>query len=44
MSLSTCTDCRECRQHTVDKHTCSDCERCVNCKNTVTLQNYKKCI
>ena len=44
MSLSTCTDCRVCKQHTIDKHTCSDCERCVNCKNTVTLQNYKKCI
>ena len=37
MSLSTCSDCRECEQHTVDKHNCSKCIPCDNCKDTIRI-------
>lgn len=39
MSLSTCTHCYECEQHTVDKHNCTKCRPCDNCKNTVKIIN-----
>ena len=37
MSLSTCSDCRECEQHTIDKHKCTKCRPCDNCKNTIRI-------
>lgn len=41
MSLSTCTACRECKQHTVDKHNCTKCRPCDNCKNTIRIVDDK---